>query len=399
MANLRVNVRNVDDDTLFTHKTIRVGSKTIDTPSKAIPIRKLTSKDPIATTARGVNEIYFEVSAEDLRKAQETYSSPLKKKIKTARNKTKTGEINVIIPKVTSVKPLSDTDLQYLSDFLQSTSDFVVIPLMTDLLEKIKEDNRGTSSKYFDTYKQNVKKFIEISLQLNEKPLMGTLPPLPWKFTNKIIDIYINNNIRAYCFDFNGKMVTAETQLSDMVTPLMRRIAMEKMQEDVFLYSLNANRGRKKRTLDLKPASDFLTFGFGFDILGDKHIGGNLPPHLFDKTGPDTFQVFEPEKYTYDKFLYDDLRANLPSSTELDISRIVNRPQDSSRLSILLNSEQQSLETERLKPAIDEYRVVDYIKQKRGVLGENLDNMVKEKSRFEGNKNQTSLDDLDYLFD
>ncbi len=103
-----------------------------------------------------------------------------------------------------------------------------------------------------------------------------------------------------------------------MVTPLMRRIAIQEMEEDTFFYTLNAHRGRSKDGGSYIPARDFLSFGFGMDVLGDKHTGGNLPPHLYDKIGDSdpTFRLFHKDDYVYRNHEYSpNLKSKIPEDT------------------------------------------------------------------------------------
>lgn len=398
MTKLNVDVRNIDDDTLFTHKTIEVGSKSIDTPAKAIPIRKLTQKDQISPEARGFNELYFQVSPEQIEESRQSFDSSLKKRVRTALNRSREGEINVVFINYTSTEDFSDEVLEYIVDLIYSTSDILTIPLMPELLSAIKDDGKGTASTYFETYFKNIKRYVKTARQINGKPIMGVVPSLPRAFTDKIIEYYINDRIRAYCFNFNGRTVTAERQLTDMVTPLMRNVAVEDMEEDVFLYSLNAHRGRSVEDLQNTPARDFLTFGFGLDVLGDKHTGGDLPPELIEKiSGSEPrFRLFDKGHYVYQSLEYgDQLRARLPTDTGLDIDRILQRKSENYRLATVLNGEQQAKEALGLRPLIDEYEITRHLDRKRGVQDKNLEEMKTARQSFDGNRNQSQLSELD----
>lgn len=395
-------MRDFDEDTLFSHKRISLGSKSIETPAKAIQIGKSrTGKDLISSEARGVNEIYFQTNSDKLERDRQTFDVGHRRKIRHSLNKTEDREFNFVFVKLDTVDILDIENIQYLADLIYSTSDFLTIPLMPEFLDAIKEEGRGTDSKYFRAYLQNVENYLDTAMQINNKPILGTLPALPWDFTNKVIDLYLNRGVRAFCFNFNGRTVTAENQLLNMVTPLMRRIAVENLQEDVFFYSLNAHRGRRISGGNYVPARDFMSFGFGFDILGDKHLAGNLPPHLLEEMDSDlSLRLFERNEYVYEDHGYDaNLRTRLPIDTGLNLDRIVDNPQDRYRYAALLNGEQQSLEANDLRSVIDDHNVVEYIEPKRGISPDNLDDMKTAKRNFEGQKTQTSLDELNDLFE
>ena len=402
MTKFRVSVDTRDEDTLFTHKKISLGSKTIETPIKSLSIGKSRqSKEVLSEDARGFNEIYFQADSERLEEARQEFKSGLKSKIRSALKKTnRNEEFVVVFCEFNSVEEFSREHLEYLADLLYSTSDFLAVPLMPAILEAIKDDKRGTASIYFDWYLNNVRNFIRVAREWNDKPLMGTIPSLPRAFTDKIIEEYINEGLRAFCFNFNGRTVTAESQLTDMVAPLMRNITVQNMEEDVFLYSLNAHRGRSTQEGDYIPARDFMSFGFGLDVLGDKHTGGSLPPHLFEKLedSDPTFRLFERDDYIYRNYEYGpELESRLPDDSGLSKSRIMSRPSDNYRLATLLNGEQQAKEANSLRTVIDENRVSDHVAVKEGVGDDELQSMKDTKENFEGNQAQTSLSNLDNM--
>lgn len=397
MTKLNVKVRNIDDDTLYTHKKIQLGSKSIETPSKAISVGKLKPQtgEKIKQGARGVNEVYVQADKEEIREAQKSFDQSFSR-LGSSLKKTSEDEFDVVFFNYTSVEELEHEDIEYIADLLYSTSDFVAVPLMPNLLEQVKEDSVGVSSKYFQRYLNIAERFIDIATQINGKPIMGTIPSAPRIFTNKIIDLYIEKNLRAFCFNFNGRTVTAKDQLTDMVTPLMRQIAVEGKEEDVFTYALNAHRGRSQGS-DYIPARDFMSFGFGLDVLGDKHVGPSLPPHIFEKLedSDPTFRLFESNEYYYKNYEYSELREKIPEETGIPESRIINRKSDSYRLATVINAEQQSLETATLQPYIDEYTVVEHIQDKQGVSFDAISSMKSQKSSFEDDQGQSSLSGLD----
>lgn len=403
MSNLRVKVRSLDENTLSSHKKVNISSsRSFETPLKAIPIKNTSKKDRISTKARGFNEIYLKVDPSKLTDSKVEVKSSLKDNIRNSLNKAKKEEFNTIFISYEAIEPISEENIFYLADFIYSTSDFLTIPIMSKMREAIKKERRGIASKSFQRYLDQVEKFIEIYRQIDNKPILGVLPPLPWKFSRKIVDLYINREIRAFCFNFDGRTVTAEKQLLDMVTPLMRRVGMDNLREEVIFYSLNAHRGRKIQTIEGTPARDFISFGFGFDVLGDKHVSGNLPPSVYEKKKDQEpeFRIFDKREYIYNSYKYgSDLAKGIPDDTGLDKERILGNtdPYYRNRLSNLLIAEQQSKESNQLRPIIDEYRVLEHITEKEGVTEENLNDMKKTRKSFENEKMQTSLDELSDL--
>ena len=395
MPNLQVKVRNLDDETLYTHKTIRIGSKSIETPAKAISIKKLMKGEQLAAESRGVNEHYFEVDKETLENAQTERG--YFKKVGQSIRKSKEGELNVVFCNYTSIEEPTHEEINTLADLLYSTSDIVTVPLMPNLLSAVKEDGVGLQSKFFERYVSILSNFISSVRQINSKPIMGTIPTAPRAFVNRIIDLYIDENLHAYAFNFNGRTVTAEDQLTDMVAPVMRKIAVEDKEEDVFLYAINAHRGRSQGN-EYIPARDFMSFGFGLDVLGDKHTGGNLPPHLYEQIeeSDPTFRLFKADEYAYRNYEYGpELFQNLPESSGIEEGRIASRRGDNYRLATLVNGEQQSLEARTLQDRIDEYSVTSHVRTKVGVDFDDLESMRTTRQKFESDQSQSSLSDLD----
>lgn len=117
MANLKVKVKTFDGDTLFSHKEIIIGSKTIETSVKTIPIEKITKKDTISDDARGINEIYFQANSSKFQQAKEKNNAYFQKKVQNALNKTQNGEINIVFANLQSID-YSTEGLRFLVDFL-----------------------------------------------------------------------------------------------------------------------------------------------------------------------------------------------------------------------------------------------------------------------------------------
>jgi|GEM_PF-3721676 len=401
MSKLKIKVKNISDESLYTHKVVKVGSKKIESPIKSVSVQKMTKKDVISKPSRTINELYFKVGPNKLKESKVSFDSNIEKNLKTSVEDFNNENINVVFAEWNTDRPFSESELKYLADIIYSTSDILTTPLMPKILKSIKDDDVGLESKFFDYYKDNLREFIKTFRQIDGRPVMGTIPALPWAFTKQIIDIYLEKGVRAFCFNFNGRTVIAENQLVNMVTPLMRRIGEEDLVEDVFFYVLNAHRGRSPTGKEYIPAKDFMSFGFGFDVLGDKHVGLKLPPNVIKKldSEEDTFKLFHRDQYVYRDYEFnDELKRNIPSETGLDKDRIVNRPQDRYRLSRLLNTEQKLKETKILASTIEENRVVDYVNEKKGVTPKNIKNMQETKENLEEGQQQTSLKDLDEYF-
>jgi hypothetical protein len=135
MAKLNVRVYTKDDETPFTHKKIGLGSKSIETPGKALQIGKTQkTQDHVSEKARGINEIYFEPSSDQIEEARKNSKARFEKKIGKSLRRAKEDEFNLIFSRHQTVHKFDRKNVRYLADTLYSTSDIVVVPSMPKLL-------------------------------------------------------------------------------------------------------------------------------------------------------------------------------------------------------------------------------------------------------------------------
>lgn len=402
MAGLNIKVRTFSDQGLFARKKISLGSKSIETPFKAMSITNTTKNDQIRDEARGFNEIWLNTDPQKLNKAKNTMKSPHTKKIREGLNKSKEGEFNLIFADYKATQEITDENIKFLADMIYSNSDIVPVPLMSKFYDAVRDSNQGTMSKYWSIYKKNTRKFIKAVRQINGKPIMGVLPYLPWSFVQQMVNFYLDEGIRCFAFDFNARTVTSHTQITNMVQPLIREIANRNLQEEVFFYSLNANKGRSSGSRDFVPPKDYLSLGVGFDVLGEKHKSLPMHPDVLAKMDDSKpkFRMFSRENYYYKDFDIESiLEKQIPQETGLNRSRVVKRLQTNNntkyKYQALLNAEQQSMENKVLRTVIDEQRVGEHVKAKTGVTDNQYSVLEQVKNSFDAGKTQKSLKEPD----
>lgn len=398
MARLKVKARDFSEDALYSRKKVKLGSKSFETPSKALDVEKTTNNDQVLDSARGLNEIWVTANSEKLRKARENFQDNFSKSLRYALNKTKNDEFNVVFINYNKAEKISKKNLEYMADVLYSSSDFITTPVMNDFYKAIKESNRGTDSRWWEIYKENTIRFLDIVEERNGKPIMAVLPYLPWDFTVDLIEEFLDRNICAFAFDFNAREVTATTQISDMVSPMMREVAQKKLREDSFFYCLNANPGRSYGEYDFTPSKDYLSLGVGFDVLGGKHTRIPMSKEVLEKMSDDSWNVklFQKDDYFYQDYeVQSNISDKIPETTALDKKRIVKNLKKAKRYKYryqrLLNAEQQSLENKNLRTVIKEERIMSHLDGKTGVTERQLDTLETARSKFDVGKGQQKL--------
>ncbi len=85
----------------------------------------------------------------------------------------------------------------------------------------------------------------------------------------------------------------------------MRILSSYELIDNNFLYSINANEGKfLKKSVEI-PAKDFISMGFGIDILGLNHVRPRMPTEIWKKVAEErkenTFRLFNSNNYAYMK--------------------------------------------------------------------------------------------------
>jgi len=308
-------------------------------------------------------------------------------RIRTGLNKGRTrGDINILFL-VCDAPTRDTTSISYIADTAYAYSDVVAVPLISDLHKKV----RGVDDPLFDTYLQFVETFIHDVEQLNDKPILGTIPMLPWLMSRRLCDLYVSIGVRAFCLDFAGRTPSATEERN--FRPLLKRLVSEGLQEDVLFYALNPNTGRAARGLPrgVAPAQDILSFGFGFDVLGLKHFGLKGPREMYEalRQQPPSTRLFDKEAYAYRRVPLNQAESIFPPDSSLS-------PEDlklASRhyvIQAIVNMEQHGLEANRVRQAIQEYAVGDYLKEK--TLLQEKDRTRMRRAREDVDRPQESLE-------
>jgi len=360
---VKVRTRKWDDDTLYRTAEFTVGDRTVQTPVKALELHKVPSGVVLDPKLGGVSECFRTVSKNQIAQwmtDSERDRASMASIVSAQRRAHERGDVHVLVMQLDTTE-ITNRELAFVSDTAHSFSDVVTVPLEKDLHKAVK----GADSREFKRYVGFTRRFVEEVEKMNGKPLMAMVPSLPWQFTADLTKVYLDLGMRAFCFDFAGRTPSATEERN--IRPFLKELRQQGIEEEVMLYALNANTGKAGKRSDgkISPAKDILSFGFGFDVLGQKHIGLKGPKEMYAKMakqGP-TARLFDKDAYGYRKSTLSGVGAVLPRDTQVSASAF--RDSDVARgLQAYVNMEQQALEANRLRRIIGESSVPSYLQRK-----------------------------------
>lgn len=388
---MKVRVDRLDDTTLHRTAEIKLRDATLETPVASVERKKVTSSLPISADIQGVNEIWRTVKKDDIEgyRTDPAAQSKLNRALDPPYRKGQgAGDVNILFLQCDTPN-LTEEEVGFVADTAHAYSDIVPVPLVERLTKRIEEHGRD----YFGAYTALVEGALEDIETLNNKPLMGALPVLPPALMTQLLDIYLDRGIRAFVVDFQGRTPSASEERN--LRPVMKRLKDEGLEEDVILYALNANTGRSSGDLGegVSPAKDILSFGFGFDVLGRKHLGMYGPKELFEKLAAQDqpeVRLFSKDQYTYRKTTPDGIPGIYPDDATLAMSRFADLATTSRKndATHVVDMEQKAFEARELRTVINEQRVPDYLGGKEGLLPLDFERMKKAR---EGWEKQSSL--------
>lgn len=357
---LNLRVREVDADTLYRSTTLRVGGRSLETPLKALDLRKVATGLKLNPAAGGLNEIYKSVEVASLKKlmtdhaAVQQWSAPIRSSKAKADSR---GDVSLVVLEVDSPR-MKPKELEFLSDLAYSFTDVVVVPIVRDLRTHV----QGPSSPALNDYLAFVENFLECVEALNNKPVMGTLPRLAWEQCQQVIDVYRAFEVDAYCLDFAGATPSGVDVLT--LRPLLKRLKDDGLQDSTLLYALNAGTGKSNKSLPpgVSPAKDVLAYGFGFDVLGLKHMALKGPKEMFDKMAAQEpgVRLFDKDAYAYRRVPVNKVAGALPEDAAISATAFqggANLPQ----LEAVVNMEQQAMEAARLRGVLARDELAGYL--------------------------------------
>lgn len=197
--------------------------------------------------------------------------------------------------------------------------------------------------------------------RLNNKSILGIIPAMipVSQDVHDLVKFYYDNNITSFVIDYAGRTPkVAKTTMRELIISLKEF----NLIEDSFLYAINMTSGNMMQNAPVVKAVDLLSFGYGFDALGDNHIRRTYPPAVIErmkrlaKDQGSTFRLFNNADYGYykspDLSILENIYPHSETSIPFDNFRattVKTRPSQ-----ILFNSERTGLEAIKYRRLIDE---------------------------------------------
>ncbi|MBC2708869.1 MAG: hypothetical protein HF977_14360 [ANME-2 cluster archaeon] len=370
-----------DDDSLYVTKDLRINGKKLTTPTKSLNLSKTNSKLLFNDKTKGINELYKRFSLTKDSKKNSIYSvlnfpdklDKLNYELNSLTRKTNTDkEINILFIEYDDTKYPEKKPLEFILDTAYEYSDITPLPIIPKLPQRINSESE------FEKYKTFLEESVEIIETLNHKPIMGIVPPA-LLFIPDIIDIYAKKEIDAFVFDFDGKTPLSMRQT---IRSFMRSLKEHDLLENSFIHSINANQGRFNKDANVVGAKDILSFGFGFDSMGEKHKPLKGPKEFFEKLknrDENKLRLFNKEDYGYYKLSPNEIQEIYPDDSIIKMDSFANENLDVRILQKSFNLEQIGLESIRLREIIDDQRALEYLSNKPCVKKEDYKKIAKMK--------------------
>ncbi len=325
---INVKVKDVDSSLLFRTLEINVGKKKVITPENA------SYKE---NSISGINEIYKKFSLEGGTSnslnhilTSDAYESKLSNKIKNST----LHNLNMFFVDYCDLQRPNDKHIGALSDIQYSFSDIVLTPSCS----KITRQQNGEDA--VELFLDITNRFLDVVETLNNKGIIGTIPfKIPRLNIEAIMQNYHDRDITSFVIDFDGKCV--QTTLPKL-RMLMRLLKEYGISDESVLYGINSYEGKfAKKALQI-PAKDFISTGFGIDILGMNHIAPNFPSTMWNeiKQNEKSFRLFSKEIYGYYKVSESDaLDIGLSNRTDVKKYNNTEKHQETQTIKSILQEE------------------------------------------------------------
>ena len=318
MGKIKVSKQIFDDDVYIRSEKLRINNKTVQTPIKSFTLNDLRNDVEINKDVKCCNEVFKKFnksSLSDYVSGVKTVSK-IHKDINRDLNKTSSDEINFCFTTFDYTKFPEGKEIDMLTNLSYIYSDATPLPLVHNLFKP----NIDAIDSY-DKYTDFMIKCIESINRLNNKAIIGIIPSsMPPSYVESLIEFYYDYNVTSFAFDFENK---THIGLVDHLREMMISIIKLDILDESFTYSCNTQRGKASRGSDIIKANDILVYNYGFDIVGNSHMGMKIPPDAAQKlkernsTSIRLFNNDDYGHYRYDKVnlineFYPHSKTNIP---------------------------------------------------------------------------------------
>jgi len=368
---LEVSTLQVDERTFYGVKKVNIRGKSIDTPKKSVNLENL--REDIGIHAELLGEIYKPFDRERIEslimdeEKQLKFNYDMNKLVKKAQ--LFSVEMMIFIPGLGYLNP-SENELTFIIATQKQYSDFYVVPTV-ERLNKLMKSGSFSIQDYINL----IKDYLSLLEGYPEKAVMGMVPiNIPYQFIGDLMSFYLDKGIESFCIDVGGRVALS---LAQQIIEVQRTLLKNKI--DAFIHATNINIGRAKKGSNVITAKDVLSFGLGFDSIGDNH----LRPYIRDaiKNPGMNLRLFDKDAYGYHKIQeVREIMEIYPADSRVKPEYLLDDSLYRRRKAqTTFNYEQIGMETERLRRVMDERAVGSYVKNKRYVDDDSFKAITKVK--------------------
>jgi hypothetical protein len=247
--------------------------------------------------------------------------------------------------------------IRTIASYLYSGSDKVVI-LPTVKSGLLKDPSRPSvlSDSRITDFIDMMKLMIDEIERGNGKPIIGTVPLIPAKFSRQIVQAYFEKGVEAFAIDAGTKDIFINEPDFRLI---LSEINQHKPVNEAFIYACNLGFPRYEK--QYIRADDFLGLFAYVDVLGGmfKTRGGpmNLPgsPRTFPRA-----KMFLRERYAYEVSDYQALSRK--AGRRISSVELANQ-----------NQRLQLAEANHVRPMIGQQPIREYVSGKSAIDGHSMD--------------------------
>jgi hypothetical protein len=303
--NLEISESSRDEELALIKKRVRVSSSfSFETPNRSMKEYGGTSFDS------PIHETTVKITEENLQNIIEGKSQRRLDNIKKTHLRDK---LNLTIFNVTVNDFPTQSRLRALTHYMHEASinTFVLPSVKSGLLQdKIPKVSKKTGKPYlrykfnedkFDAYLNMMKFIIEEAEIWNNKEIIGTVPLLAPKYSDKVIELYNSHGIQSFVMDFNLSQLLSTSNLAHLKTIISKIIEDDRSTlGNKLIYACNLGISQFENMFS--RADDFLSIFAYIDVFGNTFKTRGFKP---DKTKPPPLpraKLFSREDYGYNLF-------------------------------------------------------------------------------------------------
>ena len=232
----------------------------------------------------------------------------------------------------------------------------------------------------FDEYLSFIKGSIEWLKKYRKKPIMGIVVNFGYTKLEKLIKLYVDQGINAFCIDFDCHTPISHKSAISQCYRILDEDGKSEKTKNSFFYAINVNQGRFIHNKPIVNAKDILSFGFGLDAMGKRHRAKFPSKETREKLGAKWEQLdrkinkarlFIKTEYGYYKVENAKDIKNYPLDTRIPLDTFTNSPSmDNPQVQHcekIFNMEQLGLEAFTLRKIIEKEVPIKYLERKAHV--------------------------------